>query len=281
MTNIAQILEHLPTEKIKELETITSRITETGMAEIILLFGSYARGSYKEQRGKERGRKSDYDILVVTAPGTAKDMRAKLRDQFDDIEVPVQLVIENINTVNSHLSEKQYFYTDIKREGKILYTSGKYQLSEPEELSPGQRRKMAEEDFKMWYDMAMDFWIDSKPPLDRGNHRKASFELQQSVEMCYTAIEMVFAHYNPNEHNLQVLRKRAMQFDSRTGNAFPVNTDEEQELFEHLNYAYIGGRYRSSEEYPVTTAQLSYWSNETKKLLEITETICREHIEDL
>jgi hypothetical protein len=52
-------------------------------------------------------------------------------------------------------------------------------------------------------------------------------------------------------------------------------------LFDYLNYAYIGGRYRSEEDFPVTKEQLDYWSKESKKLLELTETICRERIECL
>ena len=44
---------------------------------------------------------------------------------------------------------------------------------------------------------------------------------------------------------------------------------------------YIGGRYRSEEEYPVTKRQLDYWSKEAVKLLKLTETICKERIECL
>jgi len=75
--------------------------------------------------------------------------------------------------------------------------------------------------------------------------------IQQTVEMCYTTIEMVFAHYNPHEHNLYTLRQRAEAFDQRVDEAFPLNTEQETELFEYLNFAYIGGRYRSEEEFPL------------------------------
>ena len=52
-------------------------------------------------------------------------------------------------------------------------------------------------------------------------------------------------------------------------------------MFSYLSYAYIGGRYQSKEQYPVTREQLDYWAVETKKLLEITDTVCRERIEAL
>ncbi|UOB16928.1 HEPN domain-containing protein [Abyssalbus ytuae] len=277
-----QQLSHLPPNKIKELETVTQRIVATGKAEMVILFGSYARGDYKEQRGKAQGKQSDYDILVVTANAdTRQGLRKKLRGIFKDIGIPVQLIVEKIGFVNSNLEEKQYFFTDIKREGKVLYNSGNFQLSDPKELTPTQRREIAEEDFKMWYHQAKSFYRSANHDINDKEFRSASFHLQQVVEMCYTAIEMVFAHYNPYEHNLEVLRSRVLKFDTRVKEAFPRVTEEQKELFDHLNYAYIDGRYKSEEEFPVTRQQLSYWADEAKKLLDLTEQICLEHIKAL
>ncbi|UOB16271.1 nucleotidyltransferase domain-containing protein [Abyssalbus ytuae] len=272
-----QQLSHLPPDKIKELETVTQRIVATGKAEMVILFGSYARGDYKEQRGKAQGKQSDYDILVVTANAdTRQGLRKKLRGIFKDIGIPVQLIVEKIGFVNSNLEEKQYFFTDIKREGKVLYNSGNFQLSDPKELTPTRRREIAEEDCKYWFGMAKKVQNSI-----RKDERLASFDYQQVVEMCYTAIEMVFTHYNPYEHNLEVLQNRVLKFDTRVKEAFPRATEEQKELFDHLNYAYIGGRYKSEEEFPVTRQQLNYWEIETKKLLDLTEQICLEHIEAL
>ena len=75
--------------------------------------------------------------------------------------------------------------------------------------------------------------------------------------------------------------EQAVKLDRRVDAALPRDTREQAELFRHLDYAYIGGRYRSEEEFPVTRDQLDYWAKETKKLLDITETVCRERIEAL
>ncbi len=50
--NIKEQLPHLPQSRVTELETITNQITATNKADIIILFGSYARGDYKEKRGE-------------------------------------------------------------------------------------------------------------------------------------------------------------------------------------------------------------------------------------
>ncbi len=44
MTDLKKKLNHLPKNKRKELEIITQKIIKTQLAEIIILFGSYARG---------------------------------------------------------------------------------------------------------------------------------------------------------------------------------------------------------------------------------------------
>ena len=285
--DLTKTLSHLSNNKIKELETITQRIADTKKAETVMLFGSYARGNYKEQRGKSSGKISDYDILVVVSGiETKKELISELRGTFKNLPVHVQLIIETIDFVNSNLEERQYFFTDIKREGKVLFNTGNFMLSAPVDLTPTRRREMAEEDFNEWFGMANVNFETFKLVAEKGKdtaifYRKASFELQQTVEMCCTAIEMVFTHYNPYEHNLETLRERVLAFDSRIKKALPYETKQQQELFDYLNFAYIGGRYRSEDEFPVTKEQLEYWSEEAKKLLDLTAIICRDRIECL
>ena len=284
MIDLKNILAHLPNNKINDLEKVSQRIIDTGMAEIVVLFGSYARGNYKEQRGESKGKKSDYDILVVTSNyETQKELQSKLRELFKDISVSVQLIIETIDFVNSNLEEKQYFFTDIKREGKILFNTGKHQLADSKKLTPTRRREIAEEDFKEWLEMAKNFWKQFNMWKNPNKREKqvCAFNLQQEIEMCYTAIEMVFTHYNPYEHNLKTLRERIIPFDRRIKDVLPYDTAEQQELFDYLNFAYIGGRYRSEEDFPVTKEQLNYWSGEAEKLMDLTKIICQERIDCL
>jgi uncharacterized protein len=281
MTDIARILSYLPRPKIEELEKVTRRIVDTGKAEFVVLFGSYARGKYKEKQGATQGKKSDYDILVVTAGVREAALLEGLEGKFDDIDVHVQLVAEDIEFVNRKLKEGQFFFSDIKREGKILYTSGRYTLADPEKLSPTRRREIAEEDFRKWFGDASMARKGAVFYVDEEGFGWAAFNFQQVAEMCYKATLMVFTHYIPHEHYLGILQERAAKLDRRMKEALPRDTKEQLELFNHLDCAYIGGRYRSEEEYPVTREQLDYWARETRKLLDITETVCLERIEHL
>lgn len=54
-----------------------------------------------------------------------------------------------------------------------------------------------------------------------------------------------------------------------------------KELFDQLNYAYIGGRYRSENEFPITREKIDFCRQETERFMEITRIICSERIINL
>lgn len=82
MTDNLSNLSHLPSSKQKELSLIVQTIRDNCKdIEKIILFGSYARGDYKEAKDLKEDRKSghisDYDILVITKEAlTALNTRA-------------------------------------------------------------------------------------------------------------------------------------------------------------------------------------------------------------
>ncbi|MFT5824426.1 MAG: putative nucleotidyltransferase/HEPN domain-containing protein [Crocinitomix sp.] len=280
MTDLKQILSHLPPERIVELEQITQKILDTHRVDIIMLFGSFARGDFKTERGKEHGKKSDFDILIVVESGDRrKHVVSKLRGAFKDMEIVVQTLVVNISVVNKALEENQYFYSDIKKEGIELFNSGRYDFASFKGLSATRRREIAESDFEEWFGVAKQFFIGVEDTLGHGFLGKASFELQQTIEMCYTAIEMVFSHYNPHEHNLFALRDRCVRFHKRLKGVFHYDNEEHTKLFDQLNYAYIGGRYRNEKEFPVDMDKIEFWKQETEAFLKLTEEICLERIE--
>ncbi|MFT5822415.1 MAG: HEPN domain-containing protein/predicted nucleotidyltransferase [Crocinitomix sp.] len=280
MTDLTQILSHLPSERITDLEQITQKILDTHRVDIIMLFGSFARGDFKTERGKERGKKSDFDILIVVESGDRrKHVVSKLRGAFKEMEIVVQTLVVNISVVNKALEENQYFYSDIKKEGIELFNSGRYDFASFKGLTAARRREIAEYDFDEWFKGAKTNFDYANIAVERGDWLKASFEFQQCIEMCYTAIEMVFNHYNPHEHNLFALRDRNVRHHKRLKGVFHYDNEEHTKLFDQLNYAYIGGRYRNEKEFPVDMDKIKFWKQETEAFLKLTEEICLERIE--
>jgi uncharacterized protein len=285
MLSLKTLLPDIPENKLRELEIITQRIIDSGYAEIIQLFGSYARGDYKQETHPQQNNKSDFDILIVTL-----DQETKLKTEsefgngtraFNDIETVVQIIVEPIKVVNVNLQNSQFFFTDIKTEGKTLYSTKRVEFSTALPISHLRRREKAEIHYKYFIQEVRDFIKMGEVATELELFRKASFNYQHAAEFLYKTVEMVYSAYQPYEHYLETLRERAKKFDRRIDEPFPVQTEEEKFLFEHLDMAYIGCRYIEEELYSVSKEQLAYWKVEIEKLLVITEIVCKEKIEKL
>jgi predicted nucleotidyltransferase len=129
-------LEHLPEHKQKQLREITGIIVKAVDPEKVILFGNHATGRWVEHRYTEGGITyeyiSDYDILVITKTGESrKDY--EVQDVIENrcvYKTPVTVITHDIDFVNKMLSEGQYFFTDIEKEGILLYDAGNTPLAE-------------------------------------------------------------------------------------------------------------------------------------------------------
>ncbi|MGI8583154.1 MAG: nucleotidyltransferase domain-containing protein [Chitinophagaceae bacterium] len=190
-------LEHLPEYRRKEIEKAVQIIVETVAPEKVILYGSHATGEWQEDRYVEGhvllDFESDYDILVVTKPGdTRKDY--EITDQIVNrckYRVPVNVITHDIDYVNEQLRKGQYFFSDIIKEGILLYDAGKTEFEKPKELSLAERKAIAEADFHKWFNSANEFLIDAKHAYNRKSFKKSAFELHQATERVYNTIILV------------------------------------------------------------------------------------------
>lgn len=280
-------LEYLPLNKQVELAKIASLIKEVVSPEIIVLFGSYARNEWVEEKYDNEHYKyqSDFDILVIIdAKSEAKQIKFEREieekiEKAEDVKTPVSIIVHNVDFVNKRLSKSQYFFTDIKKEGIVLYDSGKFQLNEAKELSSVDRRKLAQEDFNYWFKNAEEFLMDSKNAFERSSNSIAAFYLHQAVESLYSSILLVFTRYKPNTHDLYALRKLANSVDYRMVPVFSLDNIENKRLFKLLKKAYVDARYKP--HYEITHDELVQLYPKVEELKKIGELVCQEKIESL
>jgi len=132
-------LAHLPKRKHYELALVRDIILDKFPdVQMLILFGSYARGTWVEDiytKGHITYEyKSDFDILVITeSKSQANNFSGQHRiedliENNEKIETPVSIIYHHIRLVNLRLSEGRYFFSDIKKEGILLYDSGKVKL---------------------------------------------------------------------------------------------------------------------------------------------------------
>lgn len=281
--------EHLPTPKQTELHLITSTILKNcPTAEKIILFGSYARGNYKEAKdiksNSKSGHVSDYDILVVTEKKeVALDsiLWSRVSEELTDLHLSAypKLLTHDITELNRKLSEGQYFFSDIKREGILLFDSGRFELAEAKRLSKEEKLSIAKKHFEYWFKSAEEFYADYKNAFKRKSYEKAAFYLHQSAESAYKALLLTLTSYTPREHFLEILSKEAEKNCPELKTLFPKSTKQDEDRFKLLEYAYIGGRY--DPEYQISKEDLGILTEEVERLLSLIQKVCQEKIQKL
>jgi len=279
-------LEHLPEYKREELARAVSTIREMcDDIEMIILFGSHARGNYKDEEDLEPDRKSgavsDYDILVVSrlnATAIHYSLWRSISDHCNGLShyMPFRIIVHDIKFIKNRLKEAHFFYSDIVKEGCMLYDSGKYQLNVSKELTPEQKIEIAKEHFDHWFERSESFYNGYSDAMKRKDYKLAVFNLHQSAESAYNALELVLTNYVPKGHFLGSSDRRIREVYPEMEVIFPCETDAEKERFDLFEYAYIGARY--DKDFKISKKDLEYFAERVKLLLEITEKVCKEKI---
>jgi uncharacterized protein len=282
-------LEHLPKEKIDRLERVVSVIREMcDDVEMIILFGSHARGNYRDEDDllpdRKSGAVSDYDILVICRDKNTVDniiLWSNISNCCNglDYTVPFRIITHDIKYIKKRLKEIHFFFSDIIKEGCLLYTSGKYELKIGKELTPEQQIKVAKEHFEHWFESAKEFRIDFKNAFNRESYNKAAFELHQAAESSYKALLLVFTNYCPHDHYLVSANKQIREVLPEMEDIFPCETETNKKRFKLFDYAYIGARY--DKDFKISKEDLKYLSTRVKLLLNLTEKLCKEKINNV
>lgn len=285
-------IDYLPADRQSEIQKIVDAIRQRFPAEMIILFGSFARGDWVDDRYTENGivfeYQSDYDILVVVdteviaiRKESNKHWQNKLR-RDTVLETSLNVIFHGIGYINSEIETGNYFFIEILKEGIMLYDSGKFSLSEPKPLNPADRKHKAKIYFCKWFESAEMFFLDFNTNYERGisfnrHFNQAAFMLHQAAEHYYACLILVYTDYKSKTHDLEKLDRQACKLDDRFKTIFPRKSSEEERLFQLLKKAYIDSRY--TLDYKVTKEDLEYLSERVTKLRDLTKLACNEKIE--
>lgn len=277
-------LSHLPENKQHEIQRIAEIIKEVVNPEKIILFGSYAKGTYVEDRYRAKDGItyeyiSDYDLLVVTDnnPEKADVQEAKIMDRVDRYKPPVNLEIHELDYINQGLETGEYFFVDIVNEGILLYDKNNLQFTNPRELTQAEKKEKARRYFATWFPQSKEFIIDSHNAFNRGSLKNGAFYLHQATESLYYALLLVFTDYKPKTHNLWKLRKKSKPFSKELFLVFRAETDKyEEHLFDLLKRGYVDARYRT--DYKITKEELAVLIERVTIMNPLVERICNEKI---
>jgi uncharacterized protein len=278
-------LDHLPERKQYDIKRAIEIIRDTVKVDMIILFGSYARGDWVEDFQPDglnmHEYKSDLDLMIVVKNEKIADKVEKMlsiETELDKkVKTPVSLLVEDIHFLNQRIREGQYFYKDVYSEGILLYDSGKLALDSPKQLNFKQRKQLAKDDFEYWFNSAKEYLRQYFHALDDVSYNVGAFNLHQVVERLISALLLVVVYYKPNTHDLEKLYRKASAIDHRFSKIFPKDLPEEKHLFELLRKAYVDARYKKT--YKINKEELLELQKRVEQIQGLTEEICQKTIE--
>jgi HEPN domain-containing protein len=189
----------------------------------------------------------------------------------------ITLITEPIDYVNRQLERNQYFFSDIKKEGVLLYDDGKISLAEAKDLSQSERREIARDNYDYWFHRGCGF-LDGVEfyAFHKNEYSIAAFILHQATESLYNAVLLVFTNYKLKSHDIKKLGGMSKKYHEDLLKIFPFDTPERIKCFDLLRSAYIDARY--NKNYSITKEQLQYLIERVEKLKAVTEKICLDKI---
>jgi uncharacterized protein len=253
----------------------------------IILFGSYARGDWVED---PVGRYfSDYDILVVVDHEDLTDVPefwAKVEERLLDdlsegtiLRTQVSLIYHSLDDVNERLRLGRYFFTDILRDGIILFEEPGHPFVAPEQLSAGEALKETSDYFEEWFKSAGKFKRASDFLTSDGAPKEAVFNLHQATERLYHCIFLVRTLYSPKTHNLNRLRALTEQLEPQLRSIWPTDNRLHKRAYNLLREAYIKARY--SRDFTISAEELGWLGERVALLQELVSDLCLARIAEL
>lgn len=281
-------IDHLPEVKKEQINKIVDVIKSVVAPEKIILYGSYAKGTYQEDNHIKDGilyeYVSDFDILLILRNQEIAEY--EIQDKIVNIinyKAPINILICYSDQVNEGLEKGQYFFTEIIDTGVLLFDANTVPFAKARLLSSIERKEIAKEDFDFWFNNGSQFLFSAQVLLKDAIKKSkkpnlVAHQLHQAVEALYGTILLVFTGYKPKIHNLEKYRKQLKNISEDVLNVFPYPTNEryEIELFSLLKRAYIGGKYK--KDFEVSIPELEQLIKRVKQLKLIVKKLCSEKI---
>ncbi len=287
-------LTHLPKVTRDELISIRDGIKMTIPETMyIILFGSYAKGNYVpyDQRiefGVRTYYKSDYDIFVITSDDADHAViLSKLqalstihyKKEFDYSKTPtIQFLTDTESSFAEAINDGRYFYSDIYKEGILLYAKKELIFEEKKELSSTEKRNLALEYFNQRFERGNSFLRSANHDFNDNDFKMASFHLHQAVENYLLAIILTSSLYTPKEHNLSRLLEISSRYTDAATDVFPALTPDEKRLLQLLEDAYVDGRY--NPDFDVRQSDIVELLKKINQLQAVTNQFCTARIDE-
>lgn len=293
-------LNHLPNAKQRELDRVVEMLFQgfreatqeaTGRRKSarilkVILFGSYARGDWVDAPFDANQFMSDYDILVIVNQKELTDgaryweeTEQRLFDAHQVekvIRAPANFIVHTLQQVNDGLSHGRPLFTEIAKDGVILYQSDDRPLAKPKPKTPEQAYAMSKEYFEDLFPGAMWRFELAKISFAHNRFSDAAFDFHQTCEKLYKCVLATLTLYVPRSTNIVFLRSMSEGLDRRLFETWPRGTHADRAMFQKLKDGYRKGKY--SRHFDISVEELEWIIGRINILGPIVHEVCSEHL---
>jgi predicted nucleotidyltransferase/HEPN domain-containing protein len=293
-------LDHLPEGKRQELQhvlevlfrefeeaTKAKAARRQGRVLKVILFGSYARNDWVDD--PVGGYKSDYDLLIVVNDDAFADVtdywmdaEAHLEQAFDvahTLTAPAQFVVHSLADVNRQLTKGRPFFTDIVKDGVVLYETPDHPFARPAKLSPEEGYTEARANFEKWFPSASNFLTLAETAVAAAMKNEAAFLLHQATERFYHCVLLTETLYSTKSHNLNFLRGQAERVAPELIPVWPRANRFEKRCWELLRRAYVEARF--SDHYEISAEELAWLVERVTELQRRVRDSCEAYLANI
>ncbi len=292
MNKMNASIAHLPEKNQEDLKIIVATILEEVLnVEMIILFGSYARGNQvafdrQMEYGISTSYRSDYDILVIASRIKNEPVFAKKLNGVGAIfkekaksDIRLEIVYKTVEKVVDFLEKGDFFYSEIRREGIALYDTGSFILPEPRDLEMIELERQAKDFFQDFFHKGERFLKTAREfDYPDGEYKMASFHLHQACESFFYAISLTFNQYKPKEHDIRMLIDFNKRYSQEIVKIFPRETAKNEHLFELLRASYVQSRY--NKEFVLHKEDVEVLMKWIERFRDLTFDICERKLHE-
>ncbi|OQP58696.1 hypothetical protein A3860_39495, partial [Niastella vici] len=191
-----------------------------------------------------------FDFLVLL-PSNAKysysDYLTHVQAKCSEIG-SVLIWCNKINEVYKHLRAGHIFYSAVCRHALKVYDNKRLPLPEKAIIDITDIKVKARNIFIEAYHNAKSYLDGAEYFATSSQYKQAAFLLHQATEHALRALLTSLTALTTYGHNLKSLIRHSCFCAPGLDTIFPKNTDQEKELFNLLNAAYVDARYRPDYE---------------------------------
>ena len=213
-----------------------------------------------------------FNILILTNDGEQREQE-EIQDIVENrlgLEIPVTAFVLPAKQFRRWFKDGHPFAKNVIRNCKIFYDAGNVPMIHPKEDNEADSKLMLKKDFNQNLGKVVEFLAGAELYIVRKQYELAAFHLHQAAEQAYSGIIRLKMGLQVQTHNIDKLYRYSKYLVPGLKELFPRDLENEKKLFQSLQRAYIGGRYKIDFSIGSLVAIQLY--ERIKKLL----TICQE-----